>query len=208
MSGLLPRLMVCGCLIWAISGCGQSLEEIAESSKEKLGEVGQKMGEVGEKVGESAKSVTETVKESVNNATESVKQVAQVAGKMKLQMGQPVDVSGCYIRVLPVPNRNTVVQISSYNDAKNEKFPSVFLRSETSVDATSLAGQRLQAVAFVMPSSDGPVWQSVPEKPLEIEFSQTPEGEIAGQVKAGELVNVLTGEVVPVTGSFQGPAPE
>ncbi len=202
MSGLLPRLVLGGCLVGSIWGCGQSLEDvtnkITETSKTAA------LNDVSDKVGETV----ESVKQSASNVTESAKQLAQVAGNMKLEMGQSVDVSGCYIQVHSVPNRSGVLQVTSYNDADNERFPSVLLRSETSVDAASLAGQTILAEAYVMPSSDGPLWHSTSDHPLQIEFTKTADGELAGAVTAGKLINAQTGDVVSVTGSLQGPAPQ
>ena len=127
-------------------------------------------------------------------------------GNIELTLDQPVKTSGCSASLISLgAGRRRVLQVTSCQDPTQEHFPSVFLRAEVSADTpAALVGQKLAARAYVQVRRDGPVWHSLPDRPVELTVTFANGTGVEGELLGGRLVSTETGQAVDVKGKFTG----
>lgn len=162
--------------------------------------------EEGAPVRETYERGVRTAKRHVVSTVDELKEKAQVAGEMDLALDSPVKTSGCYASLIVVDaQRPSVLQITSYKDAENEKFPSVFLRALVEpTSAADLAGQTVPAQMFVQHQRNGPVWHSLAPEHVPLRIDKTADYSITATILDGQLVSTETGETMDVSGTFSG----
>jgi hypothetical protein len=154
---------------------------------------------------------SETVQELKNKVKEVGQGAAEKVGAatsssfMKLEMGESVEAKTCFASLIKLPGtRPAVLQLTSYDDPKNERFPSVFIWAEVpSHQPDSLAGQKLKAQVFVQTAADGPVWQSELSEPIELTIAKSGAKELTGEISAGKVTS-SDGASVELRGKFDG----
>lgn len=145
------------------------------------------------------------VKRAVTDQVESAKQTLDVAGSVQIQLDSPLVAAGCYGKLLALGDgRPSVFTVTSYNSASNESFPSFMLQAQTqAAGGEALVGTPLEAVAFVQEAKDGAVWQSPPDRPVQVKLSAAADGALAGEA-SGVLVNVESSAEKPFSATFSG----
>lgn len=159
-----------------------------------------------EEAKQAVSETVETVKEQAPAAPSATKSPAVPVGSIELTAGEPVKTGGCYGRILAFSaGRPAVLQLTSYEDARAEAFPSVFLRAQLPEGAAeALAGQTVQAEVYVRVKADGPILHSAADRPVELKITAADGATIAGEVTLGQLVSTDGGNPVDVTGKFTG----
>jgi hypothetical protein len=190
-----PAVARTACLAAALlCGCGDarlpaSLDEAREA--------------VSEKVEQSVEDVERTVKEDLEPG------VAQALnlGRIELDLGEPVNVGSCFVRLATFSdNRPAVLQWTSYASASAETFPSVFVRARLGTLApASLAGQVVSADVYLQTAAGGPLWHS--DAPVELQITTADATTIAAKVLSGTLLNADTGARAALKGNMTGALP-
>ena len=127
-------------------------------------------------------------------------------GSIELTLDEPVKTARCYASLIsPGSGRWRVLQVTSCEDPNQEHFPSVFLRAEVSADTPAvLVGQKLAARAYVQVRRNGPVWHSLPDRPVELTITFADGTGMEGDLLGGRLASTETGQAVDVKGKFTG----
>ncbi len=127
---------------------------------------------------------------------------------IKLTLDGPVVARKCHASLATgMPGRPDILQMTSYEGAGRESFPSILLRAEvTATSLASLNGLKVPAELFVQQKAEEPVWCCLPGQPVEIEIYETDDTKISVEVLRGELTNTSTGQSVKVTGDLKGAA--
>ncbi len=146
------------------------------------------------------------VKRQVVTTVRQVKEEVQLAGEIELSLNPPVKTGACYTSLIVVDaQRPSVLQVTSYSDSGNEKFPSVFMRAMVpSTSAAELAGKTVAAQMYVQHKKDGPIWHSLAPEHAQLRIDEAAGGSIKATVVGGQLVSTETGEAMDVAGSFSG----
>jgi hypothetical protein len=144
------------------------------------------------------------VKEAGQGAAEKVG--AAAPSYLSLEMGGAVDAKSCYASLTKLPGaRPAVLQLTSYEDPKNEQFPSVFIWAEVpSHQPDSLAGQKFKAQVYVQKEANGPVWKSEIAEPIELTIAKSGGQELAGEISAGKVTSSDGGASIELRGKFGG----
>lgn len=148
--------------------------------------------------------VVQQIQQQVNNTVETVKQTAQVAGKLELNVGGPLQTGGSYARLITMGGRDSILQITSYNDVSNEQFPSVFVRGRVgATTAAHLLNKQMYAEVFVQRVANGPVLSTAPGRPAQLKISRVEGNVVTGEFLPGStLIDSQTRTEVPVSGTF------
>jgi len=177
------------------------IEILTVAGLASLGSIG--CDKVSELAGEAKQAVSTSV-EQVKQTAEQVKQAAGVVGSVELQLDHPVSAKSCYVHLIRLNGRPTVLQVSSYQDAGAESFPSFFLRAEPQqADPAALAGARIAAEVFVQETPEGPVWHTTVAAPAQIAITSATADSLNADLQ-GLLVNSDTGATKEMTGKLSG----
>ncbi len=115
----------------------------------------------------------------------------------------------CHVEWIPArAGYPAAVQIKSYEDAKSESFPSLFIQAVAPGDTLeAIRGQTLDAVIHLAESANGEVWHTVATDPAQIVIRNSDaSGRVVGEISAATLVQVSTQEKLSASGSFDGHA--
>lgn len=164
--------------------------------------------------GEAKMPTLEQAKQAVSESVEGVREQAETAaatvlptGSIELTLDAPVKTEEAHAHATRFSaGRPGLLQITSYEDAAGEQYPSVLLRAELPAGAAaSLAGQTLQAQAFIQPTNGGPIWQST--APIEIRVTAADDATLTGEIVRGEMVNLDTEIKIQLSGKFTAVLP-
>jgi len=157
-------------------------------------------------VSDAVREGVEGVKEAVSQTTEAVKEHTSLAGSIELTVDKPLKTGRCYLALVSLTSgRPGILQMTSYQNAGDESFPSVFFRAEVSAaELAELVGQEVAGQLYVQAVKDGPVWHSADDRPVRVAITSAADGSIEGEVRGGDLVNTDTGQSNSVTGKFAG----
>ena len=146
------------------------------------------------------------IREKVDQGVERVQQQTGFKGGIELSMSPPVKTRACYAALIRVdPQRPAVLQLTSYAAPEAESFPATFFRTTVPVNSvTELAGQTIPVQAFVQAQSNGPVWHTRQDAPLQLQIVEVDEKRIVGRIVGGQLVTSASGKPTDVTGTFSG----
>jgi len=186
-------------LLFATAGCGgKNISDLASSVKDAASQGAQT-------VKDTAKQVSEDLGGTARGMADKASQAAQLAGTMKLAIDPPLEISACYANFSRLQAAGIgVLQLQSYRDARQESFPSVFIRVQHSVATLAeLAGQTLDAQMFVQPQENGPLWTATAE-PVQLKITSVEDKTLRAEIVGGILVHSDTGATQAVTGAFEG----
>ena len=157
-------------------------------------------------VSENTSQAAESAKQSLQQVTDKAKEQLQLAGKISLTCGQPVETSACYARLIPLGGgRPNVLQLQSYQRADQESFPAVYLHAQTTATALEqLVGQTIPATAYVQSSNDGVIWYCDDQTTIDLKINSYQDGMLVGEISAGKLINTGDGKATALTGIFEG----
>jgi hypothetical protein len=126
-------------------------------------------------------------------------------GSIELDFAEPVKTDTCHAQFHSFHGRPaSVLQLTSYADVGEEKFPAVLIRAVVAADSpAALVDQAFPAEIYVTTEEGDSVWHTATDAPVEIRISSFDNGVIAGEVAAGSLV-AAGGESSDVTGRFHG----
>lgn len=190
-----------GC-VFAAAGCGgKSISDLASSVKDAA-------SQGVESVQEKAQQISQDVADQARGLADKASEAAQLAGTMKLTLDQPLEISACYANFSWLQAAGTgVLQLQSYRDARQESFPSVFLRVQHSAAAPAqLAGQTFDAQMFVQQQENGPLWTAT-DPPIQLKITSLQDKVLRAEIVEGNLVHSGTGAATAVTGAFEGVLP-
>jgi hypothetical protein len=145
-------------------------------------------------------------KRTVVNTVRQVREEVQLAGEIELSLNPPVKSGACYASLIVVDaQRPSVLQVTSYSNSDNEKFPSVFMRAMVQpTSGAELAGKTVAAQMFVQHKKDGPIWHSLAPEHAQLRIDEAAKGSIKATIVGGQLVSTETGEAMDVSGTFSG----
>lgn len=159
-----------------------------------------------DKAKDTVAETTQAVKQKMEVTTEQVQKQLNLAGRIELTAGEPLQTDACYVRLIPQGSgRPTVLQWRSYRKADRESFPSVFLQAH--VQANSLAeliGEPLSARMFVQRDPQGPILFSEVSTPIELKITAVEEQLVSAELISATLRDTATGAGIPVTGKLTG----
>jgi hypothetical protein len=145
-----------------------------------------------------------SVKGTVTTAVETVTE--RVAGSIELRLKPPVKLEACHAHFSrPAGGRPAVLQMGSYPELKQEKFPSVFIYAQ--VDASTpdkLAGAKIRAQLFVQHEQGGPVWHSRREEPVTLLVTEATGQYLVCSVAASKVYSTETDESFVISGKISG----
>jgi hypothetical protein len=193
--------LILGCA-FAAAGCGgKSISDLASSVKDAA-------SQGVESVQEKAQQISQDVAGQARGLADKASEAAQLAGTMKLTLDQPLEISACYANFSWLQAAGTgVLQLQSYRDARQESFPSVFLRVQHSAAAPAqLTGQTFDAQMFVQQEESGPLWTAT-DPPIQLKITSLRDKVLRAEIVEGNLVHSGTGASTAVTGSFEGVLP-
>ena len=114
------------------AGCGKSVSDIAGSIRDAAQQGAQ---QVSKSVSETAGQVTQ----EAQRVTDKVGGELGMAGSAELTIDAPLQTKACFAKLIASQvGRPSVLQLQSYRDARDETFPSVFVRAQ--VPTGGLAG--------------------------------------------------------------------
>ena len=142
---------------------------------------------------------------------QAASQPAAPANHFQLSFQEQVKTERCFVRFLqPGSGRPNVVQISSYLDAIDETYPSVFLQAEVQAKTPhELAGVTTTAQLFVRMGPNGPTYFAPRSQPVELRIDLLRGPQIEGEIVQGHLIgadddDAAATESTPLTGKFIG----
>jgi hypothetical protein len=113
-----------------------------------------------------------------------------------------IDAKG-YLRLLVTPGFDSVLELSSYDSAAHEEFPSLYLRAVTKADKLmELVQKKLSAELFLMVEKDGNLIHNQAGQPMELVISEIDGKNVRGTF-AGQVHDIDVGGDGPITGKFQ-----
>ncbi len=178
---------MCAALCLAAAGCGEKLSEIKQ------------------KVAEQVESAVEQGVEKTKQAVAKVEQkVAPQPEGLEFDAGGPVRAEVCYVTLSRVrEGEPAILELSTYESGKVEKYPSVYVRAEVSAaNLAELQGQKLQAQVYLQHKPDGPVWQTAEGAHVVLSVVTASNERIACEVAEGQLVNMADGSAIQLKGKL------
>lgn len=123
---------------------------------------------------------------------------------LEWQLTQSATVTGkAYLKLIVVPDSDSVLQLTSYDTDSHEEFPSLFLRALTPARSLAeLAGQRLPAQLTIQIASEGNMLHNLPNQPMEIVLTEMDGPNVRGTF-AGQAHDVESTGNGPISGKFQ-----
>jgi hypothetical protein len=123
---------------------------------------------------------------------------------LQWQLAQgPAAEGKCFLKLIVDPDRDSIVQLASYDTPEREQFPSLFLRAVTRANTIQeLLNQKLSAQLYAQIAANGSPLHNLPNQTVEI-FVTAIEGQHVRGTFAGQAHDVDSGADVPVSGNFQ-----
>jgi hypothetical protein len=136
-----------------------------------------------------SESIKKQVTDQVNSASAEAQETLQMAGKITLTVGSPVETKACYARfVRQGSQRPTVFELRSYSSPEREEFPSVFFHSQIrAASAAELSGQVVSGRLFVQLVANGPTWHSLAGSPVEIKITSIEDKTLTAEIVSASL---------------------
>lgn len=159
-----------------------------------------------------AKKATAVVQQSTQAAADKVQAVTGTGGTADLDVGgSPAKASNCFSRLVLIPGRGRVFQISSYRpegfDEKGETFPSFSVRAVVDVDdPNQLAGKSYKADVYLQSARGGAVLCSPPGQPFDLAIT-TVSGNVVEAQLSGTLASSDNGPATAFKGVLKGQLP-
>lgn len=152
----------------------------------------------------SAESIQKKATEQISSASTDVQEQLQLAGKINLELDEPLEAKACYARfVSQGSGRPTVFELRSYSSPDKEMPPSVFYHAQIrATSAAELSGQVVSGRLFIQTRPDGPVWYSPTGSPVEVKITSIEEKTLTAEIVSASLQNTQTGASINATGSF------
>jgi hypothetical protein len=123
---------------------------------------------------------------------------------MEFTLDAPVKTKGCYVTLIEVRGRPSVLQLRSYPSADQEAFPSALVQAQ--IEAASLAelvGKTVPAQSFVQAEESGTVWHTSGGEPVQLTIKSVADKQVIAEL-AGAAINAATGESAPVSAKIEG----
>ncbi len=147
------------------------------------------------------------LEQTVRRVTKKAEQVAQPVSNMEFQLGPEGShrTGACYAQLLSAGSTGAaVLQLTTYEQAEAETFPSLFLRARVSAASwADLAGQQLEAELFAQLRPDDSVWHSDPQHPVILHIAAVDDQRIEGTFQGGPVGNSRNRQQRKISGSFR-----
>lgn len=159
--------------------------------------------------GESAPAQIAQATKNVQAAVEQVQETAAQAtgisvGSVELSLDGPLRIEQCFANFTPKGiSRPGVLQLMTYEDPKEEGFPSVLLwASGDAASATELVGQTIEGHLFVQREAGRGTWSSSTLRPIAITVVQADLLSVTCEIADAEVARADGEQTVKASGKF------
>jgi hypothetical protein len=162
------------------------------------------LGEDTSKKKSSDKTPTRPSVSSTGDATSATTMEFDLGADRKITLPE------CHVQWIPArAGYPAAVQIKSYENAKSESFPSLFIQAEApGDDLKAIRDQTLDAVIYLADGANGEVWHTIATDPAKVKITASDDsGRVVGKISAANLVQVSTQDKFVASGSFSGRRP-
>ena len=179
-------------LLAAATGCNkEKLDEMVATAKQAAT---QAASDVAAEVSQEVKSVTEAAGDATG--------IADTTGKATIKLDAETSFDTCYLSLLTMTGRPTVLKLSSAESGKTDAFPAFLIQGTTdaaSVDA--VVGQTVAAKLFAQKQAEGPIWYSPDDQPVSIAFAKQGDT-ITATLANASVISSDSGTPVTISGTF------
>lgn len=156
---------------------------------------------------EQVKSKVEETKEQVASKIEAKVEeqaAAAVVPGIELELGGPVKIDKCFAELVQgSSDYPTVLQISSSEVERQDRFPAVFVQAQVAAGSMAeLVGKTIPAQVFVQLSGGDPVWFTDDEHPAELVVESAGVASLEGRLSSSGLLSTADGSSLELQGRF------
>lgn len=171
-------------------GCNKA-KELADSVKDSA-----------EKGLERAKSAAQEQVDNLKQAAGQTKDQLGLSGSFELTIDAPVSTSACAATLVGGARGVSVLKLSSTPSGRDEAFPSVYVQAQApSASLVELTGRDCDAIVFVQPTANGPIWYATSASPVTLKIMSTVDGKLTAEFQ-GKVRNSATGQELPLQGKL------
>lgn len=193
-----------------VSKAKDSATEFKEKSGDAFGKAKAGASDALDKAKAGASDAATKLKETTGQLRDQASKMSKIAGNRmsingtaEITLDAPTTFPASYIRIVPLPEGQSVVQLKSYSgDGESTTYPAYFLQGVVDLESGSLDGQSVPCRFFAQKTADGDVWENVPGQLVVVQFKKNAD-KIAASFSGAALINLANNSQTNSTGWFE-----
>ena len=190
----IPLLSILALVLLVGTGCDkEKMEEMVAKAKDAT-------GDAINKVKESTSEAVTQAQDVASQATTSAGNLVSMNGTAKIKLDSQTDFPASFIRIVPLGDGTSVVQMKSYKDGDENSYPSFFMQGvvdQSSVDG--LNGKSVPCKFFAQVAAEREVWANAEGQAVVVEFKKVDKS-ITATFSGASLVNTANGSQTTSSG--------